>query len=325
MTAWWEKPYAGGPMAVPAAYFPRPLYPPDSAPGRMPSKDGPDALAYKRTLCRLGRWGEWEPSKWDDSFSNGFSHGKGPNVADSGIAGFQRQMGIDPTGFIGAKTFNTLASCRVPDDPAFPHAGEMAMDARSVELIMEAFKVYGGQATPPAPTPPPPTGNKRQVALDHMQRRLGYTESPADSNCDDRPDGIRTAQDHCAAGTWLRGEPWCGCWCFYALESAGVAKIDYHLASVAQIEDYARAAQKCYRGWTTDSSKVKIGDLVVVGGRGVHVEMVRGTATPSSVPTYGGNTSSGTAGSQSNGGGAYARTRYASEVHGYALVRYPGE
>lgn len=323
MTEWWEKPYAGGPMVVPAAYFPRPLYPPDSAPGRLPSKDGPDVLAYKRTLCRLGRWGEWEPSSWDDSFSNGFAHGKGPNVADSGIAGFQRQMSLDPTGFVGAKTFNTLASCRVPEGR--PHVGEMAMDATSENLIMEAFHIYGGQAAPPPAPSPAPVGNPRQLALDHMHKRLEYTESPANSNCDDRPDGIRTAQDHCAAGTWLRGEPWCGCWCFYALETASVAKIDYHLASVAQIEDYARGGQKCYRGWTTDPSKVKNGDLVVIGGRGVHVEMVRGAASSSSVPTYGGNTSPGTGGSQSNGGGAYARTRYASEIHGYALVRYPGE
>jgi len=41
--------------------------------------------------------------------------------------------------------------------------------------------------------------------------------------------------------------------------------------------------------------------------------------------THGGNTSSGTSGSQSNGGGAYKRVRYPSEVRGYALVRYPGE
>ena len=70
---------------------------------------------------------------------------------------------------------------------------------------------------------------------------------------------------------------------------------------------------------------MKPGDLTIVGGYGVHVEMVRGAPTSSSTPTYGGNTSPGTSGSQSNGGGAYARTRYPSEVRGYALVRYPGE
>lgn len=167
-------------------------------------------------------------------------------------------------------------------------------------------------------------GSARSTAISHLSKRVGYTEDPADSNCDQRSDGIRTAQDHCAGGgTWLRYQPWCGCWCFYALEAAGVQGIDSHLASVAQIEDYAKAGQKCYRGWTTDRSKVMEGDLVVIGGYGVHVETVRGF-NGSNTLTYGGNTSSGSSGSQSNGGGAYARERKPSEVRGYALVDYPG-
>ena len=69
---------------------------------------------------------------------------------------------------------------------------------------------------------------------------------------------------------------------------------------------------------------MKKGDLVVIGGYGVHVETVRGFYGSTTL-TYGGNTSPGASGSQSNGGGAYERTRYPSEVRGYALVRYPGE
>jgi hypothetical protein len=61
MTDWWEAPYKGGPMAVPAAHFPLGLYPPDAAPSHIPSKPGPDVLAYKRTICRrLGRWEPWD-------------------------------------------------------------------------------------------------------------------------------------------------------------------------------------------------------------------------------------------------------------------------
>ena len=93
------------------------------------------------------------------------------------------------------------------------------------------------------------------------------------------------------------------------------------MASVAQIEDYARQAAKCYRGWTTDRSKVAKGDLAIIGGYGVHVETVRGFSGSNTL-TYGGNTSPGTSGSQSNGGGAYARTRFSSEVRGYALVDF---
>ena len=39
--------------------------------------------------------------------------------------------------------------------------------------------------------------------------------------------------------------------------------------------------------------------------------------------TVEGNTSSGSGGSQSNGGGVYARARSFSDVHGFALVDFP--
>jgi hypothetical protein len=222
----------------------------------------------------------------------------------------QKWAKIQATGWIGESTWNFLRSVLV--QAGKPNEGQHAMDDYSASLIRNAAATVG-------PKP-------RELALEHMSKRLGYTESPAGSNCDSRPDGIRTAQDHTAnGGTWLRGEPWCGCWAYYALETAGVARIDSHLASVAQIEDYAKQAAKCYIGWTTDRGRVRIGDLVVIGGRGVHVEMVRAAPSSSSVATYGGNTSPGTSGSQSNGGGAYARTRYNSEIYGFALVRYPGE
>lgn len=323
MTEWYEQPYKGGPMAVQAAHFPRPLYPPDAAPGHTPSKDGPDVLAYKRTLCRLGRWEPWDPPSWDDSYSNAFSHGRGTgNVGDSGIEGFQRQMNVQATGWIGPETFNKLASCRVP--AGRENEGDMAMDHVSVDLIEEAFEIYGGEAEPPAP-PEPEVSNPRELLVAHFAQRDGYTEQPAESNCDDRDDGIRTAQDKTAgSGTWLRGEPWCGCWCYYALDAAGVTGMASWMASVASIEDRARDKLSPFKGWTTDRSQVKAGDLVVIGGYGVHVETVRGFSGSYTL-TWGGNTSAGTSGSQSNGGGSYQRSRYPSEVRGYALVRFPGE
>jgi hypothetical protein len=321
MTKWYEKGYVGQSPPV-QVEFPRPLYPPDAkAKGKTPSADGPDVIAYKRAICHAGRWGEWNPSAWDDSYSNAFAHGKGGNLKDTGIAGFQRQQGLDDTGWIGKKTFDNMRYATI-SDPDAPHFGEPILDSVCVGLLEEAYAIYGGKAE--KPEPPAPVVSPRQVALDHMQARLGYTEDPANSNCDDRPDGIRTSQDHCAAGTWLRGEPWCGCWCFYALETAGVQGIDYTLASVSQIQQYARSASKCFRAWTTDRSKVTPGDLVTMGGA-AHVEMVRGFDSSGNTLTYGGNTSPGTSGSQSNGGGAYARTRYPGELDGYALVRYPGE
>ena len=94
------------------------------------------------------------------------------------------------------------------------------------------------------------------------------------------------------------------------------------LASCASIEDYARAGKAPFKGWTTDGSKAKKGDLVILFGRGQHVGTVRATPTGSTCPTWEGNTSSSNSGSQSNGGGSYKRDRSRSgEVYGYALVK----
>jgi hypothetical protein len=316
---WANKPYPGGAM-VKVKGFPRKLDV-DAKPHPGP---GPDVQAYMRTVSRAGRW-KWDTPFPDDftvEFARGIPAGKGgvtkeTEVLWSGVAGVQAQSQgqVAVSGIIGEKTFNYLRSIRIPE--GLPHAGEPAMDKTAADLINDAFDKFKGSGA----------GSPREKAMSHMSKRVGYTEQPANSNSDNRSDGIRTSQRHTAGGgTWLDYQPWCGCWCYYALESAGVAKIDSHLASVASIEDAARAGSKCYRGWTTDRSKIKKGDLVIVGGYGVHVEMVRGAAnSDGSVPTYGGNTSSGSSGSQSNGGGAYKRTRYASEIRGFALVRFPGE
>jgi hypothetical protein len=103
---WYEKGYPGGPM-VAVKGFPRPLYPLSAAPTYQPSVDGSDVEAYKRTISRAGRW-VWQA--FDQAYSNGFANGKGPNVIDTGVAGVQRQQGIQPTGFIGQSTFNLLRS-----------------------------------------------------------------------------------------------------------------------------------------------------------------------------------------------------------------------
>lgn len=286
------------PNTPPSFAFKRILYAP---PHKSYPMSGDDALAAKRALSRAGfiPWQEFT-NVWGEQ-------------AKEGCIAFQKSVGIKgndggpPRGNYGESTHKKLLKAK-----AASKDHEWAWDAYSIDL-------YKGFSEKPS------AGGGRQAAIDHLAKRVGYTEQPANSNCDNRPDGIRTSQDHTAGGgTWLRYQPWCGCWCYYALEDADVAKIDSSLASVASIEDAARSGAKCFKGWTTDRSKVKKGDLVVIGGYGVHVETVRGF-DGSNTLTYGGNTSSGSSGSQSNGGGAYARTRYPSEVRGYALVRYPDE
>lgn len=166
----------------------------------------------------------------------------------------------------------------------------------------------------------------RGKALRHMSTHRGITEDPHGSNTDHRADGIRTAQ--LALGTWLVGLPWCGVWCAAALRAAGVT-VTYRLASVGLIEEDARAQRAPFWDWQPPNEwrKVLRGDLVVWFGHGVHVEMVRGFKKQGGqvyVITDGGNTSSGTSGSQSNGGGSYRRVRLLSSAYGFARVDYPG-
>jgi hypothetical protein len=176
----------------------------------------------------------------------------------------------------------------------------------------------------------------RGKALRHLTEHRGITEFPAGSNSDNRPHandkrwGIRKAQTLCAGGgSWLHGTPWCGTWCFWALRAAKVEGLSSRLASVALIEDDARTHRAPFFDWKTPSQwhDVNRGDLVVMFGRGVHVEVVRSFDTRHGsvvVITEGGNTSSGSGGSQSNGGGAFRRERNLRDVHGFARVNYPG-
>lgn len=188
--AWYEVPYAGGPM-VKVAGFPRAVYPPDaSSKGKKPSEDGPDVKAYKRTVCRLGRWQPWDPDAWDDSYSNAFAHGRGTGmVGDSGIAGVQRQQNVDPTGWIGEKTFNLLRSARVPTGP---HAGDMAMDSVAVNLINQAVQKFS------AP-PPGSLADVERAITDYLRRSINaepkwhYSQARAMTNLGKSPDVEQSA------------------------------------------------------------------------------------------------------------------------------------
>ncbi len=164
----------------------------------------------------------------------------------------------------------------------------------------------------------------RGKALHRASTTRGYTENPAGSNSDKRADGISKWQRNCAnGGSFLDHAPWCGVRCFDVLSHAGVKGLSSRLASVALIEDDARAHRGPFRGWTSGTKGVLRGDLVVLFGRGVHVGLVR-EIHHGYIVTDEGNTSSGPGGSQSNGGGTFRRVRSLNEVHGFALVNYPG-
>ena len=158
MSEWWEKPYkGGGPAKVKG--FPRPLYPPNT-PGYEASKRGPDVVAYKRTICKLSRWGPWDPESWDDGYWTDFAKGKDMKSSDdqrlwSGVAGFQWQQKITATGNLGQQTFDALRYALVPTGP---HAGEQAMDSVACDLINQAYDQFNKPA-------PQPTGKLTRKAF----------------------------------------------------------------------------------------------------------------------------------------------------------------
>src|SRR4051812_3608732 len=103
-----------------------------------------------------------------------------------------------------------------------------------------------------------------------LSSHRNLTEQPANSNRDNREDGITAAQKR--HGNWLVGLAWCGPWAANGLLAAGVKGVSYRQASVALIEDDARAGRAPFFDWQPPLAyrKVLRGDLVVLFGRGVH-------------------------------------------------------
>lgn len=137
MTEWYERAYPGGPgLTLPG--FPRPLHYPGQA-GYAPSAPGPDCVAWKRFVSRLGRW-PWQT--FDDVYSEGFALGRGPNVRDSGVAGVQRQQPeLEETGAIGEAFYHFARHALIPDE--LPHGGEYGLDATAQELLADAYALFG--------------------------------------------------------------------------------------------------------------------------------------------------------------------------------------
>jgi len=300
MTEWYEVPYKGGPM-VAVKGFPRPLYPPDAAAkGKTPSIDGPDVEAYKRTVSRAGRW-VWQA--FDQQFSNAFSHGKSGNVKDTGVAGVQRQQGIDATGWIGTGTFNTLRSLRCPPGP---HEGEMCMDARSVELINAAYDMFKGKE----PIPEKPAQTTAAARLKRAKEEVGYSENPPRSN--------KTKY-----GQWygVDGVPWCAMFCTWADQTGGQPSKSFARGSrYAYVPYIVYDARMGKNGMSITSSPIS-GDLVCYdwdsNGEFDHIGMFDGWSGGRTFWAVEGNTSNS---DNSNGGSVMRRQRDAASNYRTVFV-----
>ena len=150
MSEWWERAYRGGP-GLKLAGFPRPLHFPGQA-GYAASVDGPDVIAWKRFVSRLGRW-PWQT--FDDTYSSRFAQGSGPNVRDSGVAGVQRQQPeLEETGAIGKAFYDFARHALIPEE--LPNGGEYGLDATAIELLEKAYARFGG-SEPSSPAAGPLT------------------------------------------------------------------------------------------------------------------------------------------------------------------------
>lgn len=294
---WWEQPYrGGGPAKVKG--FPRALYPPDAEQyGKQPSKRGPDVVAYKRTICRLGRWGEWDPSSWDDGYWNDFAHGiENPKKrSTSGVSGVQWQQHIDASGWLGLNTFNALCYALVPNDPAFPHAGEQAMDSQAVKLINEAWGMFAGHE-------PPPSGKTlRQRALARAESQLGYKESPPGTN--DNKYGVWYPMNY---------QPWCAMFVTWCYENEGNSPAFVQGSRYSYVPYIVADAQARRNGLSITQDPIP-GDLVAYDWSYDtvfdHVGVFSGWTSLTTFEAIEGNTSTS---SNSNGGEVMRRSRSTS-------------
>jgi len=139
-----------------------------------------------------------------------------------------------------------LRSIKIP--PGLPHAGEMAMDARAVELVNAAWDVYGGKE--PVPPADSPIG-AAQARLDRAISQLGVKESPANSN-------------QCEFTDWYgMVGPWCAMFVTWA-DLTGEVPCPYTFKKgsyYAYVPYVVYDARMGYRGLAITSSP-KPGDLV---------------------------------------------------------------
>ncbi|WP_329544687.1 peptidoglycan-binding protein [Streptomyces sp. NBC_01356] len=129
-------------------------------------------------------------------------------------------------------------------------------------------------------------------------------------------------------GVWygLNHNPWCDMAVSYWADKSGNADVVGKFAYCPSHVNFFKGKSR----WHGKSEATKVGDIVFYDwdGDGVadHVGIVeKASAAGASIYTIEGNTSSGAAGSQSNGDGCYRRTRSRSGVMGFGRPAYKTE
>lgn len=169
------------------------------------------------------------------------------------------------------------------------------------------------------------TSRGPDAALRWARQWVGRTEQPPGSN--KAPWGLTAWQQH--LGAWLVGQAWCGVFVGTALTHAGV-RVTSRVAAVLLILDDAQHGRNGFKRvvyrrstGTGSVSAGQPGDAIGLFGESTHVALIE-KRVPGGYQTIEGNTSAGNAGSQSNGGGCFRRTRPDSAVVYIARPDYPG-
>lgn len=142
------------------------------------------------------------------------------------------------------------------------------------------------------------TGHGPKDALAYAAEHVGIKERPAGSNSGPMID------DWCALAGYDGPVPWCGCFVNACLVAGGIPSGAGWIGFTPSIVQRARNRTG---GWSWHAMDGRPGDLALFddgpgGAIAVHVEIVRAQLSQTRYSTYGGNTSGGSSGSQSNGG-----------------------
>lgn len=148
-------------------------------------------------------------------------------------------------------------------------------------------------------------GKGAQAALDFARKHIGVTEHPPNSNWG------HPVQDWIRLAGYTSPVPYCGCFvnacCMAGGIPSGAGWIGYTPAIVAHAKNGAG-------GWSWHGpSEGKPGDLPLFdtpgGDAAIHVGVCEKKINPTTYGTIEGNTSSGSSGSQDQGGGVFRKTR----------------
>jgi hypothetical protein len=248
-----------------------------------------------------------------------------PLMTGDDVKRLQKKLGIDPDGEYGPITATAVhASKRVLgflpskwDTGASVFYQEMLFGKRATPADYKARAKKAADQDAKAAKKAAAGQSGRTKAAAWLIERAGRHEGPVQNRAD-WLDKWQIANGHPAFRSGSEeGWPWCGVACWSAHKWGTGVVLDGRMRSTDWI--FTASASNTSRLSRVPLSKGKKGDLVLLFARGEHVGMLAADYKGGPVQTIEGNTSSGTSGSQSNGGGVYQRTRKPSDV--IAVVR----